>query len=562
MASNKRKQDEKHLKMLREMAALPHNKQCFDCHQRGPTYVNMQIGSYVCTACSGILRGLNPPHRVKSISMASFSPDEMEFLKCHGNEFCRKVWLGLYDSRTGTEPDSREEQKVRDFMVQKYERKRFYVAPTEAMKDNARQMNEASLNKQPTTKPLKSLLGENVPKLRVHSNQMPPVGAPSATAPPSQLPPQTQTQTQTGDGSFRSPGQQSQSSQSSGSTTMDLLGDLGSDPFASGQPAQSVQSSGGFADFSAFGGQMSAPSQAQSFSVPSNPLQQMGTTPAPSVSNGGFGNFSNTGPPSQPIDTAGAKYAALADLFSDNTPSTAPSTVSVAAAPINWGPGATTNAPANPGAISWSNTPPNNTSAGMGMPWNTSVAAANTNSSNMFNSTAPNPFGGSTAQPVAAGMGGNPFAAGGGSGMFPPATASFGQQQPSTAGFGQASQAGFGQPAAGGFGQQPHAGGFGQPATAQAGFGAFPVGQGASMGAGGGNFGQFGMQNGGFGGGMPAGGQMDKMGGGMGLQQTQGFGTVGGGWNQMPPTGTPNPFMSAANQQHMAPRGNSTNPFL
>lgn len=88
------------------------------------------------------------------------------------SQFCRKVWLGLYDSRSGTEPDSREEQKVRDFMVQKYERKRFYVAPTEAMKDNARQMNEASLNKQPTTKPLKSLLGENVPKLRVHSNQV------------------------------------------------------------------------------------------------------------------------------------------------------------------------------------------------------------------------------------------------------------------------------------------------------------------------------------------------------------------------------------------------------
>ena len=55
MASNKRKQDEKHLKTLREMVALAHNKQCFDCHQRGPTYINMTIGSYVCTACSGLL---------------------------------------------------------------------------------------------------------------------------------------------------------------------------------------------------------------------------------------------------------------------------------------------------------------------------------------------------------------------------------------------------------------------------------------------------------------------------------------------------------------------------
>lgn len=33
----------------------PANKQCFDCGQRGPTYVNMTIGAFVCTKCSGML---------------------------------------------------------------------------------------------------------------------------------------------------------------------------------------------------------------------------------------------------------------------------------------------------------------------------------------------------------------------------------------------------------------------------------------------------------------------------------------------------------------------------
>ena len=37
-------------------------------------------------ACVVNRRGLNPPHRVKSISMASFSVDEMEFIKCRGND--------------------------------------------------------------------------------------------------------------------------------------------------------------------------------------------------------------------------------------------------------------------------------------------------------------------------------------------------------------------------------------------------------------------------------------------------------------------------------------------
>lgn len=31
-------------------------------------------------------RGLTPPHRVKSISMASFTSEEIEFLKSRGNE--------------------------------------------------------------------------------------------------------------------------------------------------------------------------------------------------------------------------------------------------------------------------------------------------------------------------------------------------------------------------------------------------------------------------------------------------------------------------------------------
>lgn len=55
MAVVRKKQDDKHLKTLREIVSLGGNKQCFDCGQRGPTYVNMTIGSFVCTRCSGLL---------------------------------------------------------------------------------------------------------------------------------------------------------------------------------------------------------------------------------------------------------------------------------------------------------------------------------------------------------------------------------------------------------------------------------------------------------------------------------------------------------------------------
>ncbi len=36
-------------------------------------------------------RGLNPPHRVKSINMSTFTQDEVEFMKSHGNQ------VGFYD---------------------------------------------------------------------------------------------------------------------------------------------------------------------------------------------------------------------------------------------------------------------------------------------------------------------------------------------------------------------------------------------------------------------------------------------------------------------------------
>lgn len=115
--------------------------------------------------------------------MTSFTPEEMEFLKSRGNEvcymsirynnalfyvvqFCRRVWLGLYDSKNHIEMDTKDENKRRDFMMQKYEKKRYYVAPTDTMHEEARIHNTPVPKDEP--KQLKSLAG-NVPRLVVGS---------------------------------------------------------------------------------------------------------------------------------------------------------------------------------------------------------------------------------------------------------------------------------------------------------------------------------------------------------------------------------------------------------
>jgi len=45
--------------------------------------------------CHPFRRGLNPPHRVKSINMSTFTQDEVDFMKAHGNQ----VKFELIDSK-------------------------------------------------------------------------------------------------------------------------------------------------------------------------------------------------------------------------------------------------------------------------------------------------------------------------------------------------------------------------------------------------------------------------------------------------------------------------------
>uniref|UniRef100_A0A7E4VFK6 Arf-GAP domain-containing protein n=1 Tax=Panagrellus redivivus TaxID=6233 RepID=A0A7E4VFK6_PANRE len=124
----KKRQEERLSKEVRELSHLPANKYCFECGQRGPTYVNITHGSFCCMHCSGILRGLNPPHRVKSISMATFTQEEVEKLRSSGNDENAKIWLGLHDGPVKFEP-VRLDDAVKQHLIEKYERRRWYVSP-------------------------------------------------------------------------------------------------------------------------------------------------------------------------------------------------------------------------------------------------------------------------------------------------------------------------------------------------------------------------------------------------------------------------------------------------
>ena len=59
------------------------------------------------------------------------------------------MWLGLHN-RANYAVDYHDEQKLKDFMALKYEKKRFYVAPTEEMHLEAKKQNTPPQTAPPT----------------------------------------------------------------------------------------------------------------------------------------------------------------------------------------------------------------------------------------------------------------------------------------------------------------------------------------------------------------------------------------------------------------------------
>ncbi|CAH2246555.1 arf-GAP domain and FG repeat-containing 1 isoform X11 [Pelobates cultripes] len=282
-ASAKRKQEEKHLKLLREMTSLPHNRKCFDCDQRGPTYANMTAGAFVCTSCSGILRGLNPPHRVKSISMTTFTQQEIEFLQKHGNDACKQIWLGLFDDRSSSVPDFRDPQKMKEFLQEKYEKKRWYVPPEQArvvasVHASISGSSASSASSTPEVKPLKTLLGDSAPTLQLNKGT------------PSQSPVVSRNQPQ------------QQHHQPLEKKPFDLLGDLGADIFAT--PAPQSAATANFANFANFNSHAGG-GQGSAYGSSTGPASSTQAVPAPTDNVFGIGSAMPAGRTHQPASAPG-----------------------------------------------------------------------------------------------------------------------------------------------------------------------------------------------------------------------------------------------------------------
>lgn len=84
--------------------------------------------------------------------MATFTQEEIDFIKERGNECCARIWLGLMNSNLPLNSDIKDEQKMKDLMNAKYELKRYYLDPSLANQNSTQQsqsMKQTSIPRVP-----------------------------------------------------------------------------------------------------------------------------------------------------------------------------------------------------------------------------------------------------------------------------------------------------------------------------------------------------------------------------------------------------------------------------
>ncbi|KAK3210765.1 hypothetical protein Dsin_015471 [Dipteronia sinensis] len=121
--ANRLKEDEKNERIIRGLCKLADNRRCMNCNSLGPQYVCTNFWTFVCTTCSGIHREFT--HRVKSISMAKFTSQEVSALQEGGNQRAKEIYFKEWDPQRQSVPDSSNVERLRDFIKHVYVDKRY-----------------------------------------------------------------------------------------------------------------------------------------------------------------------------------------------------------------------------------------------------------------------------------------------------------------------------------------------------------------------------------------------------------------------------------------------------
>ncbi|XP_059461778.1 probable ADP-ribosylation factor GTPase-activating protein AGD14 [Corylus avellana] len=138
--ANRMKEDERIERIIRGLLRHPENRRCINCNSLGPQYVCTNFLTFVCTNCSGVHREFT--HRVKSVSMAKFSTEEVSALQAGGNERARQIYFKDWDPQRHSYPDGSNLHRLRDFIKHVYVDRKYTGEKTDTVELPSLRLND------------------------------------------------------------------------------------------------------------------------------------------------------------------------------------------------------------------------------------------------------------------------------------------------------------------------------------------------------------------------------------------------------------------------------------
>ena len=131
---------EDYSKKIEQFKKKGNNMKCFECNQKGTTYICMPFGTFVCSDCSGVLSHLN--YKVKGLGVATFNKTEYEFILKNGNDVARKKWMAKFDENKDKYPKHKDYDDIRKCIINKYQFKKYCNDKEIENKDKENNNNE------------------------------------------------------------------------------------------------------------------------------------------------------------------------------------------------------------------------------------------------------------------------------------------------------------------------------------------------------------------------------------------------------------------------------------
>ena len=114
---------EDYSKKIEQFKKKGDNMKCFECNQKGTTYICTTFGTFVCSDCAGVLSHLN--YKVKGLGVATFNKNEYEFILKNGNDVAKKKWMVKFDINKDKYPDHKNYEEIRKSIINKYQFKKY-----------------------------------------------------------------------------------------------------------------------------------------------------------------------------------------------------------------------------------------------------------------------------------------------------------------------------------------------------------------------------------------------------------------------------------------------------